>query len=88
MLLMLYGSLVRMILEYAFVVCNFLSGTGANKLEPVQRELSALYITTDSLKILICSYNYVLDKLNLYILHDRWRDFEALFIMDVYNGFI
>jgi hypothetical protein len=85
---MLYSSLVRLKLEYTSVAWNSLTTTDSNKLERIQKTFATLCYNRFFKHHNAYNYNYVLDKLKLNTLQERLRNFDVLFIRNVYIGLI
>lgn len=79
---MLYFTLLRSELEYAFAALNSVRSTDSNKLEPIQRKFAAL-CRSRLFQVMECRYDSLLEKLNLLTLYNRLRHFGALFLINI-----
>jgi hypothetical protein len=82
---MLYCTLIRSNLEYAFVVWNFITTTDANKLERIQQKFAALCYYR-FLPQVYYTYANALEYLKLQTLRKRRYHLDALFLIQVYLG--
>jgi hypothetical protein len=86
-MLTLYFTLVRPKVEYASVVWNSVTSTDANNLERIQRKFMAICFRRFFHKV-DYSYDSALDQLNLHTLEKRRHHADALFLTQLYRGFI
>jgi hypothetical protein len=80
----LYIALIRSKVEYASVVWNSITSTGASKLERIQRRFAALCLIDFSLTFI--TVLFALEQLKLHTLRMRRQHLDALFFIQVYRG--
>jgi hypothetical protein len=84
-LCVLYSTLVRPKLKYAFVAWNHIASTDSSKLERVQRKFAALWYGTFFVGVFCNNYEGILASLNLSTLYSRPRHLDVLFLVNVFR---
>jgi hypothetical protein len=82
-LTVLYTTLVRPKLEYAYVAWNSTTSTDSSKLERVQIKFATLYHSRFCAGVCGSNYEGMLSRLNISTRYSRRRHLDALFLINV-----
>jgi hypothetical protein len=85
-MLVLHFVLVRFKVEYASMVWNSITSADANKLERIQKKITALCFKCFLPQVNYC-HGLALERLKLHTLQKRRHHLDALFLTEVYHGY-